>query len=126
MLPHKNIKFAKLLRTNQTDAELRIWQAVRASRLLGFKFRRQVPIDDFIVDFVCFEQKLIIEIDGGQHLNSQYDVERDIKLKTFGFKVLRFWNNEVMRNFDGVLTLIVANLQDPLSPTLSRLGERGL
>lgn len=122
---HKNIKFAKLLRINQTDAELRVWQAVRASRLLGFKFRRQVPIDDFIVDFVCFEQKLIIEIDGGQHLNCQDDIERDIKLKTFGFKVLRFWNNEVMRNFDGVLDLIVENLQDTPSPQPSPAWGRG-
>ncbi len=69
-MPHKNIKFAKMLRANQTDAELKLWQVLRASRLMGYKFRRQVPIDDFIVDFVCFEQKLIIEIDGGQHFNS--------------------------------------------------------
>lgn len=125
-MQHKNIKFAKILRANQTDAELKIWQTVRASRLLGFKFRRQVPIDDFIVDFVCFEQKLIIEIDGGQHMNNQSDIERDAKLKNVGFNVLRFWNNEVMQNFDGVLAAIVDNLQkNALTPTLYHLGERG-
>ncbi|MEQ1599404.1 MAG: DUF559 domain-containing protein [Methylotenera sp.] len=65
-MPHKNIEFAKKLRANQTDAEHKIWHALRAGRLMNYKFKRQVPIGDFIVDFVCFEQKLIVEIDGGQ------------------------------------------------------------
>lgn len=126
MLQTKNILFAKVLRKNQTDAELKIWQAVRAGRLLGFKFRRQVPIDNFIVDFVCFEKRLVIEVDGGQHLSSQHDLDRDAKLNVFGFQVLRFWNNEVMQNFEGVLAVIVRHLQDiPLSPTLSHTGRGG-
>lgn len=126
VLQNKNIKFAKLLRINQTDAELRVWQALRASRLLGFKFRRQVPIADFIVDFVCFEQRLIIEIDGGQHFDSKSDLDRDAKLISLGFQVLRFWNNEVMQNFDGVLAVIVTKLQKKsLSPTLSHMGRGG-
>lgn len=114
-----------MLRTNQTDAELKIWQAVRASRLMNCKFRRQVPIDDFIVDFICFEQKLIIEIDGGQHLNSKRDLGRDAKLISLGFEVLRFWNNEVMQNFDGVLAVIVTNLQKTPSPQPSPAWGRG-
>ncbi len=108
---HKNIEFAKSLRTNQTDAELKIWQALRAGRLMNYKFKRQVPLADFIVDFVCFEQKLIVEIDGGQHMNSAQDIKRDIKLNTMGFRVLRFWNNEIIDNFEGVLMVILQHLQ---------------
>ena len=126
MLPHKNIQFAKVLRTNQTDAELKVWQALRAGRLMNYKFKRQVPIADFIVDFVCFEQKLIVEIDGGQHMNSAKDFARDSKLKAFGFCVLRFWNCEVIDNFEGVLTVILQHLQTstPLPNTLPQ-GARG-
>lgn len=96
-MPHKNIKFAKMLRTNQNNEEQKVWQALRASGLMNFKFRRQVPIDDFIVDFVCFEQKLIIEIDGGQHLDNKKDLIRDAKLKALGYRMLRFWNNEIIK-----------------------------
>ena len=92
-MPHKNIHFAKALRANQTDAELKIWQALRAGCLMGFKFKRQVPIGDFIVDFVCFEQKLIVELDGGQHMDSEKDVMRDARLNAMGFRVLKFFNN---------------------------------
>jgi very-short-patch-repair endonuclease len=86
-----------MLRTNQTNEEQKVWQALRASGLMNFKFRRQVPIDDFIVDFVCFEQKLIIEIDGGQHLDNKKDLIRDAKLKALGYRMLRFWNNEIIK-----------------------------
>jgi len=110
-MPHKNIHFAKALRANQTDAELKIWQALRAGCLMGFKFKRQVPIGDFIVDFVCFEQKLIVELDGGQHMDSEKDVMRDARLNAMGFRVLRFWNNEVMQNIEGVLVVILQYLQ---------------
>jgi very-short-patch-repair endonuclease len=116
VLPHKNIHFAKLLRSNQTFAELKVWQALRASRLLNFKFRRQVPIDEFIVDFVCFERRLIIEIDGGQYLDSEKDVLRDAKLKMLGFDVLRFWNNDITENFDAVMEVILYQLQNHPSP----------
>ena len=108
---HKNIEFAKSLRTNQTDAELKIWQALRAGRLMNYKFKRQVPIDVFIVDFVCFEQKLIVEIDGGQHAESSKDVLRDARLIQMGFTVLRFWNNEITDNLEGVLMVILQHLQ---------------
>ncbi len=110
-MPHNNINFAKALRTNQTDAELKIWQALRAGRLMNHKFKRQVPITDYIVDFVCFEQKLIVEIDGGQHMESSGDELRDAKLTKMGFKVLRFWNNEIFNNLQGVLTVILKQLQ---------------
>ena len=73
----------------------------------GFKFRRQQPLDKYIVDFVCLENRLIIEVDGGQHgLDNSYDEERTIYLQQFGFKVLRFWNNEVLENIGGVLEII--------------------
>jgi very-short-patch-repair endonuclease len=126
-LPHKNIKLAKALRTSQTDAEMRIWQALRASRLLSYKFRRQVPIGNFIVDFVCFEKKLIVEIDGGQHLDSKTDLTRDVKLKAQDYRVLRFWNNEITENLDGVLVVILQYLQmdSPLPSPLPQ-GAREL
>jgi len=93
---------------------------------MNLKFRRQVPIDDFIVDFVCFEQKLIIEIDGGQHLDNKKDLMRDAKLKALGYRVLRFWNNEINKNFDGVMEVILQQLQtkSPLPNPLPQ-GERG-
>ena len=124
---HKNIEFVKSLRTNQTDAEIKVWQALRAGRLMDYKFKRQVPLADFIVDFVCFEQKLIVEIDGEQHMGSAKDVERDIKLNTMGFHVLRFWNNEIIDNLEGVLMVILQHLQvaTPLPNPLPQ-GERGL
>lgn len=126
MLPHKNIHFAKLLRSNQTPQELKVWQALRASRLMSFKFRRQVPIGEFIVDFVCFDQKLIIEIDGGQHADNLKDIVRDATLKKLGFRVLRFWNNEVDQNFDGVMDLVLRQLQNPTPhPDSLPIGERG-
>jgi very-short-patch-repair endonuclease len=110
-MPHKNIHFAKALRTNQTDAEHKVWYVLRAGRMMNYKFKRQVPIADFIVDFVCFEQKLIVEIDGGQHIESIKDLARDAELNAQGFKVLRFWNNEIIDNFEGVLTVILQHLQ---------------
>ena len=124
---HKNIEFVKSLRTNQTDAEIKVWQALRAGRLMNYKFKRQVPIADFIVDFVCFEQKLVIEIDGGQHVDSAKDLARDSKLNKLGFRMLRFWNNEIIDNFEGVLMVILQQLQiaTPLPNPLPQ-GERGL
>lgn len=127
MLANKNLHFAKVLRTNQTDAKLRVWHALRADRLMNYKFKRQVPIDDFIADFVCFEQKLIVEIDGGQHMGKDKDLVRDMKLNAMGFRVLRFWNNQIIDNLEGVLTVILQHLQivtPPPSPLPQ--GERGL
>ena len=124
-MQHKNLQFAKILRTNQTDAELKMWQALRAGRLMQFKFKRQVPIEKFIVDFVCFERRLILEIDGGQHVANEKDITRDASLDKMGFRVLRFWNNDVMQNFEGVLAIVLQNLQitTPLPGPLPQ-GER--
>lgn len=86
-------------------------------QLEGLKFRRQQPIDKYIVDFVCFEKCIIIEVDGGQHATeSSHDRERDAYLQQYGFKILRFWNNEVMQNIDGVLEVIRTNCYVTPSP----------
>ena len=94
----------------------------------GFKFRRQEPIDNYIVDFVCFENRLIIEVDGGQHAaEKEKDIERDNYLMRNGFKVLRFWNNEVFTNIEGVLEVIRMNCLNhpPLTPPVKGEGSTG-
>ena len=99
--------YARSLRKNATQAERTLWQHLRAKQMAGIKFRRQQPIDGYIVDFVSFEKRLIIELDGGQHaVDKQKDVERDGCLAGNGFKVIRFWNHEVLANLDGVLETI--------------------
>jgi len=92
----------------------------------GLKFRRQQPIENYIVDFVCFENRIIIEVDGGQHaVETEKDRERDFYLQQYGFKVLRFWNNEVLQNTNGVLEVIRENclFHPPLNPLPSREGK---
>lgn len=105
-----SVPYARKLRKSMTDAELKLWSAIRC-RSLGVKFRRQVPIGPYIVDFACLDPLLIIEVDGGQHANCSKDVARDAILQDQGFKVLRFWNNEVLCNLDGVLTRILLELE---------------
>jgi len=95
----------KRLRTYMTDAEQKLWRALR-SRASGAKFRRQVPLGPFVVDFVCFEAKLIVELDGGQHADNPRDTRRDRYFSDQGYRVLRFWNNDVLKNMEGVLTRI--------------------
>jgi very-short-patch-repair endonuclease len=98
---------AKALRRNPTEAERKLWQRLRARQMEGVKFRRQQPIEDYIVDFVCLKKRLIIEVDGGQHaIERQRDMARDTCLNRNGFKVLRFWNHDVMKNLEGVLETI--------------------
>ncbi len=105
---------AKNLRNNLTEAEKKLWYFLRNNQL-GVKFRRQQPIGKYIVDFICFDKSLIIELDGGQHgSNQSYDIVRDDFLKRENFTVLRFWNNEIMENMDGVLEVIVKHLAHPL------------
>ncbi|HEY9898293.1 MAG TPA: DUF559 domain-containing protein [Pantanalinema sp.] len=96
---------AKELRHNLTDAERKRWRALRFESL-GAKFRRQVPLGNYIVDFVCLDVSLIVEVDGSQHLENEYDRQRDAWLGDQGFRVLRFWNNEVLGNLDGVVETI--------------------
>ncbi|MCE4069902.1 MULTISPECIES: endonuclease domain-containing protein [Pseudomonas] len=105
-------QFSKQLRTDQTKAELALWHHLRAHRFLGLKFRRQKVIGPYIIDFICHEHMLIIELDGGQHLDSGRDRERDAWLKTKGFKVLRFWNHDVLLKVDSVLEAIRLALDD--------------
>jgi very-short-patch-repair endonuclease len=95
---------ARALRTNATDAERTLWRHLRARALDGHKFVRQVPIDRYVVDFICREARLIIELDGGQHAGSAYDAARDAALGRLGYRVVRYWNADVLRNLEGVLT----------------------
>jgi very-short-patch-repair endonuclease len=107
------------LRKRQTDAERQLWQHLRSKQIEGFKFRRQEPIGEYIVDFVCFDSKVVIEVDGGQHAEEGADKERDRWLNKEGFKVLRFWNNEVLLNLRGVLEIIKKNCLKSPSPFAS-------
>ena len=104
---------AKELRQTETEAEQIIWSWLRTKKLNGVKFRRQEPIGIYIVDFVTFEKKLIIEIDGGQHNIEENKANDEIRtqwLESQGFRVIRFWNNEVFTNLEGVITLIEESL----------------
>jgi very-short-patch-repair endonuclease len=100
-------RFQKALRTAQTDAEHKLWYQLRNRHFQGFKFRRQHMLCGYIVDFVCLETKLIIELDGSQHFDRKlYDEARTLELQKEGFMVLRFWNNDVLLNIEGVLEVI--------------------
>ncbi|MBS0358315.1 MAG: endonuclease domain-containing protein [Proteobacteria bacterium] len=104
----KNLKLARVLRKNMTDAELNLWQALRCRQIGGFRFRRQVSIGSYIADFLCKEKSLIVEVDGSQHFDqATYDKERTRWLEEQGFQVLRFWNNEVMQKLDSVKEVIL-------------------
>ncbi len=88
-----NHRVQQMLRSHPTDAERRLWQRLRSGQVAGYKFRRQHPYENFVLDFVCLEKKLVVEVDGGQHLDSTKDVGRDRLLERAGFRVLRFWND---------------------------------
>ncbi len=109
---------ARDLRRNQTDAEKLLWYHLRNRAPAGFKFRRQHPIGPFIVDFVCQERRLITELDGGQHASQvEADRRRTHYLESRGFKVVRFWNHQVLGELESVLTVIHGMLvSDPPSP----------
>lgn len=107
---------AKVLRGRMSDAERRLWYHLRAHRFADHKFKRQVPIGPYVVDFACLNRKLIIELDGGQHAEKAADRRRDTWLETQGFAVLRFWNNDVLKNTDGVLEMIMTTLNERPSP----------
>lgn len=110
-MSRNNIAFARALRRAQTDAEKLLWRHLRARRLQGVKFRRQYPLGPYIVDFVAVQSRLVIELDGGQHLHNLGDEARDAWLSQCHFHVLRFWNHEVLGNLDGVLITIVHALK---------------
>lgn len=108
----KNINLAKNLRKNLTETERYLWKFLRAKRLNGIKFKRQEPIGNFIIDFISYEKKLIIELDGGQHAEKgkrEKDNRRDEWFERQGYKILRFWDNEVFTNIEGVLEKIKEN-----------------
>jgi very-short-patch-repair endonuclease len=106
----KMIQIARKLRGNQTDAETVLWNRIRNRQIDGHKFVRQQPISGYICDFACREKLLIIEVDGGQHNESAADEIRDRRLSEDGYRVLRFWNNDVLGNLEGVLASIQTEL----------------
>lgn len=123
----KNMKsLARALRRQATDAEHLLWKHLRGRRLAGYKFRRQVVIEPYIVDFVCFETKLIVEADGGQHIEQmQYDEKRTAILQSLGYEVMRFWNNEILGDVNAVLEQIQYRLIEVPSPQPSPGGRGG-
>jgi very-short-patch-repair endonuclease len=120
--------YAKELRRNQTDCERNLWLLLRDRRFSDLKFRRQQTIGPYIVDFVCLKQRLIVELDGGQHADqAAYDKLRDAYLTAQGFRVLRFWNNEVLENIDGVAQAVLAAIETSIQtphPNPLPQGER--
>jgi len=113
---------AKGLRTRQTDAELALWSKLNNRQVAGFKFRRQQQITDYIVDFVCFEKKLIIELDGSQHSEEPFKAKDENKTRLFqneGYEVLRFWDNDVLQNLDGITEAIVIAITKDNHPHLT-------
>jgi very-short-patch-repair endonuclease len=121
-------RHASPLRRNCTRAEQALWFELRARRLGGHKFRRQWSLHPYIVDFCCVERGLVVEVDGGQH-SEECDADRTRALQGMGFRVIRFWNNDVLGNLDGVLEVILKALGGPQKkedphPTLSRKRER--
>ena len=101
-------KLARQLRRNSTPAERKLWRYLRSRSLGGYKFVRQEPIGQYVVDFVCREKRLVVEVDGGQHAQSRRDAVRDRWLAQHHYRVLRFWNNEVLENIEGVWEMIFA------------------
>jgi len=117
--------FARRLRCAPTDAERVLWYRLRNRALIGAKFRRQHPIGPYVVDFVCVEARLVVELDGGQHAGCADDARRSALLRSLGYRVLRFWNHEVFEEREAVLEAIVAFLQATSPQPLSRKRERG-
>ena len=125
----RNVTIARRLRHNQTDAERALWFRLRDRRLAGLKFRRQMPLDRYVVDFCCESVRLIIELDGGQHASTiDSDRKRTADLEAMGYLVLRFWNNDVLTNTDGVAESILDTLNKltpvPPHPNPLPIGER--
>jgi len=113
----RTLRFAKQLRKDMTDAERKLWYALRDRRFESFKFRRQVPIGRYIADFICQDRRLIVEVDGSQHEGSEHDKERDAWLESRGYRVLRFWNIDTFKALDGTLLAILDALNDTPHPS---------
>ena len=114
---------AKRMRREPTEAEAKLWSMLRGQRLGGLKFKRQEQLGDYIVDFVCFGSPLIVEADGSQHAESASDAVRDSWLEGQGFRVLRFWNNDILKNPEGVARVILDAAQAPLPNPSPARGE---
>ena len=126
--PDHLLKRSRRLRREQTEAESKLWSHLRAKRLQGLKFRRQVPIGNYIADFVCPQAKLVVEVDGSQHVDDRaYDNRRTAFLEKQSYRILRFWNSEVLAEMDDVLEKItavaIAPLPGPAGLSLSPEGE---
>ena len=113
--PKPLTQVARKLRHTMTDAERRLWSRLRAHQL-GAHFRRQAPLGSYVLDFVCFASRVVVEVDGGQHADSEKDYVRDAWLQAQGFRTLRFWNNDVLQNIDGVLETIMTELNTTPPP----------
>lgn len=107
---------ARSMRAQPTDAERLLWHYLRHGQLGGWKFRRQHPLPPYILDFACLDVCIAVEVDGGQHADSAYDSTRDEHLRHHGWRILRFWNNDVLRNPEGVATMILAAIGGPKLP----------
>ncbi len=120
-VPPANRRFSKTMRQRMTDAEARLWLRLRKPGIEGLRFRRQVPIGPYIVDFFCPQHRLIVEVDGGQH-GDDADAARDAWLTAHGYRVVRVWNNDVMANVEGVCAAISAAAREavPLTPSRNR------
>ena len=117
---------AQELRSNPTEAEKYLWHILRG-KSMGVKFRRQAVIGRYVVDLVCFERNWVIEVDGGQHSENQKDIKRDAWLKSQGFEVIRFWNNDVLGNLDGIFEVIALRLNSPtLAPPHAKYAGEGV
>ena len=108
-------RFARNLRKALTPAETHLWYHLRRRQLARFRFRKQHPIGPYVADFACVERKLIVELDGSQHLDSAHDETRDAYLRGEGFRVLRFWNDDALLRTDEVLTVVLAALSEGVS-----------
>ncbi len=117
---YKTLTRAQSLRRDMTDAEIKLWSILRSGQLDGAKFRRQQPIGPFIVDFVCQQHRLIIEADGSQHCDSESDAKRDAFLRAKGYRVMRFWNSDILGSIDAVGEEILRALSGPHPPTAAR------
>jgi len=109
-VPKRLRQFGKNMRHEPTDAEAAMWRLLRDRRLSTFKFRRQVPFKNYILDFVCFDKRFVIEIDGSQHAELQRDAVRDAMLSAEGFAITRYWNNDVLQQPTSVLEDVLAKL----------------
>ena len=116
---------ARQLRKDMTEAERALWAKLRRRQVLGHKFRRQQPLGDYVVDFVCLDKKLVVELDGGQHaVRHDYDAQRTRWLEDQGFQVVRFWNHQVLCELDAVLQAVAVALGPPTRPACGGSTQR--